>query len=129
MEAVGKRKTVGALASAVALIALVVALVPGAQASGSFISCPNKQVKFFIETEPGQKSPYTVTVKTISVKGLTCAAAYEFFRFSYNSEKTGKYGYPLGYKCKGGEFDTPLGYLPTVCTKGSKTIKYAQQGG
>jgi hypothetical protein len=129
MEAVGKRKMIGVLASAVALIALVAALAPGAQASGGFTSCANKQVKFFIEAEEGKKSPYTVTVKTISVKNVTCAAAYEFFRFSYNGEKTGKYGYPLDYKCKGGEFDTPLGYLPTVCTKGGKTIKYAQQGG
>ena len=129
MEAVRKRYKIGVLGSAIALLALAAALVPGAQAAGSFKTCANKQVKFFIEAEEGKKSPYTVTVKTISVKNVSCAEAYEFFPRPHNNEKAGPSGYPLNYKCKGGEFDTPLGYYPTICTKGSKTIKYAQQGG
>ncbi len=129
MEAPGKRYGIGVLASAVALIALVVALAPGAQASGGFKTCPNKSLKIQIEGSEGETTPYTVTVKAISIKGTTCAKAYEFFRLSYNGEKTGKYGYPQNYKCESAEFKVPPGYIPTICTKPGKTIKYGAQGG
>jgi hypothetical protein len=124
-----KRYAIGILASAVALIALVAALTPGAQASGSFSSCANKPVKFQIEDGTGGTRPYTTVVKAISVKGLSCAQAYEFLRLSYNQEKIGSTGYPQNYKCKSAEFKTPLGYIPTICTKGGKAIKYGAQGG
>jgi hypothetical protein len=129
MEAPRKRYGIGALASAVALIALVVALTPGAQASSGFSSCPNKSLKIQIEGAEGEKTPYTVTVKAISIKGTSCAKAYEFFRLSYSGEKTGKYGYPQNYKCENAEFKVPVGYIPTICNKPGKTIKYGAQGG
>jgi len=124
-----KRYGIGILASAVTLIALVAALTPGAQASGTFTSCANKPVKFQIEDGAGGTQPYTTVVKAISVKGVSCAQAYEFLRFSYNQEKISSTGYPQNYKCKSAEFKTPLGYIPTLCTKPGKTIKYGAQGG
>jgi hypothetical protein len=130
MQASGRRyRIIGFLGSAVALLVLVMALTPGAQASSGFTSCPNKAVKFQIEGSDGTKSPYTVTVKAISVKGTSCTKAYEFFRLSYNGEKISKTGYPQNYKCANGEFHVPLGYIPTICTKPGKTIKYGAQGG
>lgn len=112
-----------------ALIALVVALTPGAQASSGFTTCPNKALKIMIEGSEGEKTPYTVTVKAISVKGTPCAKAYEFFRLSYNGEKISKTGYPQNYKCENAEFKVPAGYIPTICSKPGKTIKYGAQGG
>jgi hypothetical protein len=129
MEASRKRYGIGVLGCAVALIALVVALTPGAQASGAFSSCPNKSLKIMIEGAEGEKTPYTVTVKAISVKGTSCAKAYEFFRLSYNGEKISKTGYPQNYKCENAEFKVPAGYIPTICSKPGKTIKYGAQGG
>jgi len=125
---IGKQRSVLAVA-ALALVALVVALAPGAQAAGTFSSCANKKVNFQIEVEEGKKMPYSVVIKTISVKNTTCAAAYEFLRESYKNYGSGTGGYPQGYKCKGGQFEVPTGYVPEICTKGSKTIKYATQGG
>jgi hypothetical protein len=113
----------------VALIALVAALAPGAQASGSFTSCANRPVKFPIDNGDGTSTPYTTVVKAISVKGTSCAAAYEFLRLSYNQEKIGKTGYPQNYTCEGAEFKVPLGYIPTICSKPGKTIEYGAQGG
>jgi hypothetical protein len=108
----------------VALIALAMALTPGAQASSGFTSCANKTVKIDIE---GNK--FSVHAKAISVSGVTCAAAYEFIAYSYRGEKISKTGFPLNYTCKPAEFKTPVGYLPTICTKPGKKIKYGQQGG
>lgn len=124
-----KRYGIGILASAVALVALVAALTPGAQASGTFTSCANKPVKFQIEDGSGGTQPYTTVVKAISVKGTSCAAAYEFLHASYNQEKISSTGYPQNYKCKNAEFKVPLGYIPTICSKPGKTIKYGAQGG
>ena len=129
MEASRKRYVIGVLGSLVALIALVVALTPGAQASSGFSTCPNKSLKIQIEGTEGEKTPYTVTVNAISVKGTSCAKAYEFFRLSYSGEKPGKYGYPQNYKCENAEFKVPAGYIPTICSKPGKTIKYGAQGG
>ena len=126
MEAPRKRYGIGVLVSAVALIALVAALAPGAQASSGLTSCPNKPIKFQVE---GSAKPYTIVVKTISVKGTSCAKADEFFRLTYNGEKISKTGYPQNYKCETGEFKVPVGYFPQVCTKPGKTIQYAAQGG
>jgi hypothetical protein len=129
MQASGRRYRIGVLGSAVALLGLVVALTPGAQASSGFTSCANKAVKFQIEGSEGSTNPYTAVVKAISVKGTSCAKAYEFLRLSYNGEKISKTGYPQSYKCTNGEFHVPLGYIPTICSKPGKTIKYGAQGG
>lgn len=129
MKAGTSLRIVGVLASVVALVALVMALTPGAQAAGTFKPCANKKITFNTAAEGEKPSPYTVTVKSISVKSATCAEAYEFLRYSYNGEKLGKKGYPLNYSCKSAEFKVPVGYFGTICTKGGKTLKFAQQGG
>lgn len=129
MEASRRRYGIGVLGGVVALIALVAALTPAAGASSGFTTCPNKSLKIQIEGSEGEKIPYTVTVKAISVKGTPCAKAYEFFRLSYSGEQTGKYGYPQNYKCENAEFKVPAGYIPTICSKPGKTIKYGAQGG
>jgi hypothetical protein len=115
---------VGVLVSVVALVALVAALAPGAQASSGFESCANKTVKFDVE---GRK--ISVTAKAIAVEGTTCAAAYEFLKLVYSGEKISSTGYPQNYKCKNVEFKVPVGYVPTLCTKPGKKIKYGGQGG
>lgn len=120
---------IGALASTAALIALVVALVPGAQASAAYKSCGNKKITIQIENGEGGKTPFKVTAKAVEAKNLTCADAFTFIREAYSGENTGKSGYPQNYKCKNGEFKVPVGYIPTICTKGSKAIKYGGQGG
>jgi hypothetical protein len=126
MEAPRKRYGIGVLVSTAALIALVAALTPGAQASSGLKSCANKPIKFQVE---GATKPYTTVVKAISVKGTSCAKAYEFLRLAYNGEKISKTGYPQSYKCETGEFKVPVGYFPQVCSKPGKTIQYAAQGG
>ena len=115
---------IGVLASVVALVALVAALAPGAQASSGFESCANKTVKFDIE---GNK--VSVTAKAIAVEGTTCAAAYEFLKLAYSGEKISSTGFPQNYKCKTVEFKVPEGYIPTLCAKPGKKIKYGGQGG
>ncbi len=119
---------IGGLGSLLALAILVAAMTSGAQASSGYSSCPNKAIKINVG-EPGEMSKFTAHATAISVDGVTCAAAYEFIRFAYTGEKIGKSGYPLGYTCKSVEFKTPLGYLPTLCTKPGKKIKYGAQGG
>ena len=129
MRASSRRYRTGIVVSALALIALVAALAAGAQAAGGFTTCPNKAFKLRIETGEGSTTPYTVTIKTISVKGTSCAAAYEFLRLTYKNEKISSTGSPQHYKCTAGEFKVPTGYIPRVCAKPGKTIRYAGQGG
>jgi hypothetical protein len=124
MKISSRWKGLGALASVGAIVAVAVALTPGAQAANSYKSCANKSVKINVE---GNK--FTVHAKAISVSGVTCAAAYEFIAYNYRGEKVSKTGFPLNYTCKSAEFTTPPGYLPTLCTKPGKKIKYGQQGG
>jgi hypothetical protein len=113
-----------------ALVVLAVAMTSGAQASDGFTPCANKTVKVTVEGAPGE-SPQTFNVqaKAIAVDGVTCTAAYEFIRFAYNGEKTSSTGFPQNYKCKPAEFKTPLGFVPTLCTKPGKKIRYGAQGG
>jgi hypothetical protein len=129
MKASVRSYKAGFAVAMVALLALVVMAAPGAQASGTYSGCPNKKVSFQIEDGEGGKIPYSTVVKSISVKNVSCAGAYEFLRQSYNGENIGKSGFPQNYKCTTGKFDTALGYLPETCSKGGKGIKYAVQGG
>jgi hypothetical protein len=125
MKTSSRWKGLGALGSAAAIVVVAAALTPGAQAASGYTGCANKTVK--ITLEDGSKFP--VKAKAISVSGVTCAAAYEFIAFAYRGEKISKTGFPLNYKCKPAEFKTPVGFLPTLCTKPGKKIKYGQQGG
>lgn len=116
-----------ALGSALALVAIAVTLTSGAQAASGFRSCPNRVVKFKIEGAEGEKPrTFSTTVKAISVKGVSCAAAYKFLRLTYNNTSGSS---PQNYNCKSATFKVPLGYVPTICTKPGKKIKYAAQGG
>ncbi len=124
-----KWQRLGVLGATVALVALVAALTPAAQAKGGFKSCADKKVHFKIEDGEGGKIPYTTTVKTISVKGTSCQGAYQYFSDSYNGKNVDKKGRVDGYTCKPADFKTPLGYIPEICSKGGKSIKYAAQGG
>ena len=126
MESPSKRYGIGVLINTMALIALVAALTPDAQASSGLTTCPNKPIQVQVE---GSTKPFAIVVKTISVKGTSCAKANEFFRLAYNGEKISKTGFPQNYKCEAGEFKVPVGYFPQVCTKPGKTIQYAAQGG
>lgn len=126
MKTSSRWKGLGALGSLVAIVALAAALTSGAQAAGGFTSCANKTVK--IDLEGGTKFP--VKAKAISVEGTTCAAAYEFITLYYRGEEISpKTGYPQNYRCKSVDFKAPLGFLPTLCTKPGKKVKFAQQGG
>jgi opacity protein-like surface antigen len=130
MKISGKQFGIGGLGSVLALAVLAVALTSGAQASSGYTACPNKTIKITVEGAEGEKPrTFNVKAKAISVDGVTCAAAYEFIRYSYNGEKIGASGYPLHYTCKQGTFSAPVGFLPTQCVKPGKKIRYGAQGG
>lgn len=109
---------------------LAVALVPGASAQkGSYANCGNKRITIQIEDGEGGTRPYPVNAKVVQVKDVSCADGVKFIREVMEGSNPGKYGYPQNYKCKAGSFDVPTGYYPQICTRGSKGIKWGQQGG
>jgi hypothetical protein len=115
--------------SAAAVLVLGASLAPGAQASGSFKSCGNKQIKIKVGAENEKKTTTSITVKDVSAKGTSCASAFEFLRLTFSGEKISSTGFPQNYKCKADTFSVPSGYFPQTCTKPGKTIKYASPGG
>jgi len=127
MRASRTRCECAGLGSLLALLVLVVALTPGAQASSRFTSCADEPITFQIEDSKGKKMPYSLVVKAISVKGASCAKAYEFFHLLYDGRHHG--GAPQHYTCTSGDFHVPSGYVPVTCAKPGKTIRYAAQGG
>lgn len=114
------------LGSAVAVIAAMAALTPGASATPTVHTCANKAETIQIEDGMGGTKPYKLTVKAISTKGVSCAAAYKFIGLALNSKSPTT---PEKYKCTSGHFKVPPGYIARVCTKSSAKIQYAQQGG
>jgi hypothetical protein len=122
MEAARRWYKLGLLGGAVALLVLTFAVVSGAQASGTYKSCGNKKITIQIEDGEGGTRPYKVWVKSVSAKGLSCQAAFEFIRGAYVGD-TGK------FTCKAGDFTVPTGYYPQICSKGTQGVKYGQQGG
>lgn len=130
MEAEGRRYKLGALGTLVALVALAIALVPGAQAQkASYVNCGNKKITIQIEDGEGGTRPYKVNAKVVQVKNATCADAVKFIGHFYTGDAPGKYGYPENYKCKDVDFAVPEGYAPQLCTRGSKGIKFGAQEG
>lgn len=130
MQAGRRWYKLGVVGGLAALIVLAVALVPGAQAQkGGYVNCGNKRITIQIEDGEGGTRPYKVSAKALQVKNLTCADGVKFIQDSYDSENAGKYGYPDNYKCKAGNFTVPDGYLPQICTRGNKAIKWGAQGG
>lgn len=130
MEARKRRFDLGVVGVLAALIALAIALVPGAQAQkASYVNCGNKKITIQIEDGEGGTRPYKVDTKMIQVKNLTCADATKFIREVMEGSNPGKYGYPQNFKCKAGNFDVPEGFYPQICTRGNKGVKWGQQGG
>jgi hypothetical protein len=112
------------LASAALVAAIAVA--PSAGAKSAFKTCADKVVKVKVDDGEGGKTTVTVPVKKVSVKGASCAKAYQFFAdyFSGQNPEAVK-----GYNCKPASFPVPAGYFGQSCTKGGTTIKYATRGG
>ncbi|HET7445616.1 MAG TPA: hypothetical protein VFJ57_13265 [Solirubrobacterales bacterium] len=130
MEASKRWFDLGIAGALVALIALAIVLVPGAQAQkASYVNCGNKKITIQIEDGEGGTRPYKVNAKAVQVKSVTCADAVKFIGHFYSGDAPGKYGYPENYKCKEVDFAVPEGYMPQLCTRGSKGIKFGAQGG
>lgn len=130
MEAVRQKYRFGALGALAALVVTAFALAPGAQAQkASYVNCGNKRFNIQIEDGQGGTRPYPVNAKAVQVKNLSCGDGVKFIRDSYDAENAGKYGYPDNFKCKAGNFTVPDGYLPQICTRGNKGIKWGAQGG
>jgi hypothetical protein len=110
----------------VAAISALGALAPETFATGTVHHCNNLVVPITQEVEPGVKRAFNVHAKTISTKGVSCAAAHKFIGLVYNNT-TGKT--PEHYKCVTGHFKVAVGFVPTVCTHGSSRIQYGAQGG
>jgi hypothetical protein len=129
MQAGRRWYKLGVVGGLAALIVLAVALVPGAQARASYVNCGNKKITIQVEDGEGGTRPYKVDTKVIQVKNLTCADGVNFIREVMEGSNPGKYGYPQNFKCKAGSFTVPTGFYPQICTRGSKGIKWGQQGG
>jgi hypothetical protein len=110
----------------VAAISAFGALAPASFASAPTHTCKNVVVPVTVESGPGTTRTFKVTAKSISTKGVSCAAAYKFIKASYNNT-TGKT--PEHYKCASGHFKVAPGLVPTVCTRGSARIQFGAQGG
>lgn len=114
--------------SAAVVIALGVALVPGAQAKGGFKSCGDKQFQYQESFEGEPPTTVTVTAKKVSVQGTSCDAADTFLNLALEPGRDSGANFPLHYECKTGTFHVPAGYRPQVCTKPGKTIRFGRSG-
>jgi len=115
---------VAALAGMAAVSSLA-ALAPATFATAGTHKCANLVVPVTRETN-GAKQTFNVRAKTISAKGVSCAAADKFIKLAYTNTTSVT---PEHYKCVMGHFKTAVGYIPAVCTHGSARIQYGQQGG
>jgi hypothetical protein len=95
-----------------------------AHAAGT-ASCGNHSLMIEVESPGSAPTKFTIHTKNVKATNLTCAAAFKFINDVYHS----KAGTPDHYKCKLGKFKEPAGYVPTVCTHGSKKVEYGGQGG
>lgn len=125
MDASVRLRGLAALGGVLAVTALG-ALAPQTFATSTVHSCKNIVVPIATEAEPGVTRTFNVRAKSISTKGVSCAAADKFIKAQYNN-KTGKT--PEKYKCATGHFKVAIGFVPTVCTRGSARIQYGAQGG
>lgn len=124
MDASIRLRGVTALAGMAAVSSLA-ALAPATFATGTAHKCSNIVVSIARETE-GVKQTFKAGAKTISTKGVSCAAADKFIKLAYGNTSTVT---PEHYKCVSGHFKAAVGYMPTVCTHGSARIQYGAQGG
>ncbi len=126
MRALTNWRGMAVVGSAAALFAATVAMTPGAAASGSLHSCPNKT--FLIEVPTGygtETEKFHEHIKAISSQGVSCAAADKFIQQDLTST-TGKVG---GYKCRTGTFKVPVGYVPIACTRPGAKVQFGRHGG
>ncbi len=126
MQAARRWQGLATLGSAVALVAATAAITPGASAAPTVHTCANKTETVQIEDGMGGTRSFKITVKAISTKGVSCAAAYKFISLMVNNKST---KVPEKYKCASGHFKVPIGYVPEVCTKSGARIQFARQGG
>jgi hypothetical protein len=114
----GRSAAIVACAASLAGTAAVVA--PTAASARATSTCPNKSVSLKAEEGPNIHIP----VKAITVEGgVSCAEAYKVII-------GGLEGKPVnGWKTTVGTFKVPLGLVPEISKKGSKTIKFGVQGG
>jgi hypothetical protein len=124
-ETISLQKTTVLLALA-AFVMLAFAAIPGAQAKGSFKPCADKQIKIQVDNGEGGKTKFTVPAKKVSIKGGTCAKAYEFITAFYSGEKP---DLTKKYPCKSSNFAVPAGYFAEACGNGGTVIKFAARGG
>ena len=109
-----------------ALLILAFAAIPGAQASGSFKSCADKQIKIQVDDGEGGKTKFSIPAKKVSIKGGSCAKAYEFINAFYSGDKP---ELTKKYPCKSSNFAVPTGYFAEACGNGGTVIKFAARGG
>jgi hypothetical protein len=128
MNALAGWRGMAVVGSVASLFAAAVAMAPGAAASGSFHGCPNTTVLVEIPTGVGGETrKYHEHVKTISSQGVSCAAADKFIQKDLTATTAGKIE---GYSCRvTTTFKAPIGYVPTLCTRGGSKIRFARHGG
>jgi hypothetical protein len=107
------------LACAASLAGTAVAVAPTAASARTASTCANQIVA--VTLEPGQTLHFPV--KAITVQGVTCPEAHKVIKAFMRSEK------PKGWKAVTAHFKPPAGLVPQEIKKGSKSIKYAIQGG
>ncbi len=128
MKARRKWQAFGAAAVSSLVLLGTMGLGGGAQAAGTLTKCGNK--KFTIEvalgTSPETYSKFPVTVKNIYAGGISCKGAFKFLGKVYTNHTSTT---PEHFKCVGGHFKAPRGFVPEVCTRKGVRIQYAGQGG
>jgi hypothetical protein len=110
---------VAILACAASLAGTAVAVAPTAASARAASSCANKSLA--LKTE-GRVLHFPVKAVTVQ-GGVSCTTAYKVI----TGVLEGKI--PSGWKSAVAHFEPPEGLVAQMLTKGSKTIKYAVQGG
>ncbi len=127
MRAARKWHGPAAITGALAMLAGVAALAPGASVAAATQSCGSHTITIRRPGEdgaPATKVKYTVS--DITTQGVSCQAADSFLNKLYTSTTTGE---PEKYKCTIGHFKVPPGKVPEVCARSGKKIQFAGQGG
>jgi hypothetical protein len=125
MNALAIWRGTAVVGSVAGLFIATVAMTPGAAASGSLRGCPNKVISYVTPGVYGGKMTYKEHVKSISVQGVSCAAADKVIKGDFTTQ-TGKVG---AYKCQVAKFKVPVGYFPIACTRSGSKIQFARHGG
>jgi hypothetical protein len=107
------------LACAASLAGTAIAVAPTAASARAASSCANKSLALKVEGRT-----LHIPVKAVTVEGgVSCATAYKVITGVLEGKP------PSGWKSAVAHFEPPEGLVAQVLKKGSKTIKYAVQGG